>query len=285
MPNQLTEHQKVLLQILCEFDRICRKHKINYILFAGSAIGAVRHRGFVPWDDDIDVALLRPDYERFLELAPAELDKEVFYLQGEFSDHWPLFFSKLRKNGTACMERLYPKDPQTHQGIYIDIFSVDPLADGRLMQKLQFAASKIVIAKALDRRGYLTDSKLKKIFMFCCRALPSKPFHRFVCRRKHQDSALVHTFLGGASKFSPNTFRREWFTERIEVPFEDGTYYISAHYDEMLRKIYGDYLRIPSEEERRCKVHGVIVDTEHSYENYLDAQRNMKITEYARSIR
>ncbi len=285
MPNQLTEHQKVLLQILREFDRICRKYRIPYILFAGSAIGAVRHRGIIPWDDDIDVALLRPDYERFLEIAPAELDREVFYLQGEFSDHWPMFFSKLRKNQTACMERLYPKDPKTHQGIYIDIFPVDSLADGRLMQKLQFAASKIVIAKGLDRRGYLTDSKLKKLFMFFCRALPSKPMHRFVCRRKHPNSALVHTFFGAASKFDPNTFRREWFTDRIEVPFEDGKYYISAHYDELLRKIYGDYMRIPTEEERRCKVHGVIVDTEHSYENYLDAQKQMKITEYARSIR
>lgn len=285
MPNQLTEHQKVLLQILREFDRICRKHGINYILFAGSAIGAVRHRGFVPWDDDVDVALLRPDYERFLQIAPSELDKEAFYLQGEFSEHWPMFFSKLRKNQTACMERLYPKDPKTHQGIYIDIFPVDSLADGQLMQKLQFAASKIVIAKGLDRRGYLTDSRLKKVFMFCCRALPTKPFHRFVCRRKHPDSKWVHTFFGAASRFAPNTFPREWFTVRIEVPFEDGTYYISAHYDDMLRKIYGDYMKPPTEEERRCKVHGVIVDTEHSYENYLDAQRNLKITEYARSIR
>ena len=88
--------QEMLLQILREFDRICRKHKIQYMLFAGSAIGAARHKGFIPWDDDIDVAMLRPEYERFMAVAQSELDEKIYYLQKEFSAHWPIFFSKLR---------------------------------------------------------------------------------------------------------------------------------------------------------------------------------------------
>ena len=154
--SDLRRHQAVLLELLTEFDRICVKHGIGYVLFAGSALGAVRHQGFIPWDDDLDVAMLRADYQRFLQLAPAELG-EQYFLQGEFSAHWPMFFSKLRKNGTACMERFVPKDEKMHQGIYMDIFPVDNLSDNALVRKIQFAASKVVIAKGLDRRGYLTD--------------------------------------------------------------------------------------------------------------------------------
>lgn len=163
--NLHEKHQAVLYEILQEFDEVCRKHNISYMLFAGSALGAVRHGGFIPWDDDLDVVMFRPEYERFLAVAAQELDREKYYVQKEFLDHWPMFFSKLRKNNTACLERYIPRDPQMHQGVYLDIFPCDNLADGKFMRKLQFYCSKAVIAKSLDRRGYLTDS-LKKSFLW-----------------------------------------------------------------------------------------------------------------------
>lgn len=146
----LKEHQKTMLNLLHEVERICQKHHISYMLFAGTLLGSVRHQGFIPWDDDLDIIMLRPEYERFLEIAPKELDAGSYYLQKEFSAHWPMFFSKLRKNGTACIERYIPKDKQTHQGVFIDIFPCDNLRDHVFLQKLQFFASKIVIAKSLD---------------------------------------------------------------------------------------------------------------------------------------
>lgn len=85
--SALRAHQLALLQMLHEIDRVCKKHHITYTLFAGTALGAVRHGGFIPWDDDLDVIMLRPDYERFMALAPAELDGTVYYLQREFSEH------------------------------------------------------------------------------------------------------------------------------------------------------------------------------------------------------
>lgn len=96
------QHQSALLTLLTEFDRVCKVLEIPYVLFAGTLLGAVRHQGFIPWDDDLDVMMLRADYDRFLAEAPAVLDADRFYLQGEFSEHWPLFFSKLRLNGTTC---------------------------------------------------------------------------------------------------------------------------------------------------------------------------------------
>lgn len=285
MSSMLNEHQKVLLQILCQIDRICRKHDIKFVLFAGSAIGAARHKGFIPWDDDVDVAMLRPDYERFMQVAPKELDENIYYLQKEFSAHWPMFFSKLRLNHTACIERYIPKDPKVHQGVYIDIFPIDNLAENRIMRCAQFAASKIVIAKSLDRRGYLTDSTKKKLFMFLCRFLPLKPILRFAKRAKKNDSPMVHSFFAAASKYEKNIFPRKWFTEQVQMPFEEHSFPVLAHYHEMLTKIYGDYMQIPPEEERECKVHGVIVDLENSYECYIEEQKKMKITSYSKSIR
>ena len=281
----LQEHQQVLLEMLNTIDWICRQHQIPYQLFAGTALGAVRHQGFIPWDDDLDVVMLRPDYERFLTLAPAELDAQRYFLQKEFSEHWPMPFSKLRMNGTACIERYIPKDRKTHQGVYIDIFPCDNLSDNPFVRKMQFFASKIVIAQSLDARGYLTDSKLKKVFLLLCRLLPQKPFAALVQHRGGKQTRMVHTFFGAASKYKKSTFRRAWFSETVELPFEGGEYPVSAHYDELLTVLYGDY-KIPTPPEKRgCKVHAEIVDLEHSYEQYLDVQKTMHFQEYTRSIR
>lgn len=160
----LKEHQEALYRLLRMFDSICQKHNISYTLFAGTMLGAIRHQGFIPWDDDLDVMMLREDYERFLKLAQTELDSEVYFLQKEFSEHWPLFFSKLRLNNTACLEKYHPKDPCIHQGVYIDIFPCDNASDNSFIRKMQFLASKIVIAKALYKRGYETDSTKEDIY-------------------------------------------------------------------------------------------------------------------------
>lgn len=281
----LQQHQAVLYELLQAFDAVCRKHDIKYMLFAGTALGAVRHAGFIPWDDDLDVVMLRPEYERFMALAPAELNAEKYYLQSEGSPHWPLFFSKLRRNGTTCLERYVPRDAQMHQGVYIDIFPCDNLADGALMRRLQYAASKAVIAKALDKRGYLTDSLLRKSFMLLCRALPEKPLKRFVQHRGNASTAYVHTFFGGAASYGRNIFPREWFDKTVQLPFADGEYPVSARYDALLTRQYGDYMALPPPEARGCKVHAEFVDLERPYTDYPDYQKNMCIAEYTRSIR
>ena len=194
----LEEHQAALYALLLEFDRVARALETPYFLFAGTLLGAVRHQGFIPWDDDLDILMLREDYERFLREAPP-LVGEKFFLQGEFSEHFPMFFSKLRINGTTCLEKHYPKDKETHQGVYIDIFPCDNACKTGLGRAVQFCCSKVIIAKGLDARGYENDKGLKKPFMRLCRLLPMKPF-RDVVQRRGKPTAWVHSFLGGASR-------------------------------------------------------------------------------------
>ena len=282
--STLKEHQAVLLELLKELDRICQKHSIPYALFAGSALGAVRHSGFIPWDDDLDVVMLRGDYEKFLRVAANEVE-DAFYLQGEFSEHWPLHFTKLRKNGTTCLEKYYPKDPLTHQGIYIDIFPCDNARHSKIGKKLQYYASRIVLAKTMFKRGYETDSKLKKLFISCCRLLPLKPFYRLTVNAKNTKSEKVHTFFGGTSKFEKGVYPRKWFAETKTVDFEGFKIPVSAHYHQLLTTLYGDYMVIPSEEDRKCKVHAVLVDTERPYTEYGDYLKTVKFDTYTRSIR
>ena len=283
--SEINELQKIQLSMLKDFDAVCQKHRISYQLFSGTALGAVRHKGFIPWDDDIDVVMLREDYERFFDSASKELDSNKYYVQREFSEHWPMFFSKLRLNGTTYIEKYHSHDARIHQGIYIDIFPCDNLSDSRLMQKLQYIASKIVIAKSLYARGYETNSTVKKCFMQFCRILPTEPFKRLCIRRNDSSSLKVHTFFGGGKKFERSIFLREWFEQSVKMRFEDSEFPVSAHYDEMLRVMYGDYMVMPTLEQRVCKRHAAIVDINKPYTFHLEEQKNMKIEKYTESIR
>lgn len=281
----MTDHQKLLLEMLRDFDAVCAKHNIQYQLFAGTALGAVRHQGFIPWDDDIDVILLRSEYERFFREAAADFNPDIYYVQKENSEHWPMQFSKLRRNNTTCIEKYHPKDPLVHQGVYIDIFPCDNLSRKPIIQKLQFAASKVVIAKALYARGYETNSVAKKIFMQVCRLLPRGVFEKICMRKKDKNTDMYHTFLAAGKKFEKNQLPREWVEETVELPFEDRAFPVSGHYDALLTQLYGDYYTLPSVEDRKCKEHVAILDLEHSYVTHLSELHNIQFEIFTRSIR
>lgn len=280
----LKEHQAVLLELLVEFDRVCKKHNIHYMLFAGSALGAVRHHGFIPWDDDLDVALLREDYDRLMSLNQSEWNNS-YYLQKEFSQHWPLHFSKLRKNNTTCLEKFHPKDNQIHQGIYIDVFPIDNASDNKFIRKLQFYSARIVIAKTKYKQGYETNSIAKKVFMQVCRLLPLKPFHKLATLKGKSNTRMVHSFFGGSIRYEKGFLERIWFTETTETKFETIKVPISSHFNELLSKQYGDYMTLPPENERDIKVHALLVDTEKNYTEYEHYRDNMTFDILTRSIR
>lgn len=281
----LREHQQALYTLLVEFDRICRILHTPYILYAGSLLGAVRHNGFIPWDDDLDVMMLREDYEKFLQNADDYLNKTTFFLQKEFTEHWPMFFSKLRLNGTTCLEKYHPKDVETHQGVYMDIFPCDNAAGSYLGRKMQFYASKIVIAKSLDARGYDTDSMKKKLFIKGCRILPCAPFLRVVKGVKQNKCRMVQSFFSAASKFEKNIYSKDFLEKRTSMFFEGKEFPIPADYDGLLKILYGDYMKMPSEEERTLKKHVILVDLDNSYEKYIHYRDDMKFDVYTKSIR
>ena len=284
MDANIKELQSVLLGMLKDIDAVCRKNDISYQLFAGTTLGAVREHGFISWDDDLDIAMARTEYDRFLEAAEKELDKDKYYVQKEFSEHYSCFSSKIRLNNTTFMERYIPKDKKMHQGVFVDIFPLDNLADNATVAKLQFYASKIVIAKSLRRRGYATSSVKKKIFMAVCCILPAGCFLRFSQRRKDRDSQRIHSFFGGSSKYEKSIYPRS-ILKTVPMKFEDGMFPVSAEYDRLLTIQYGDYMTPTEESERDKKRHYLKVDLHHNYEDYLDWQDRQIINTYTESIR
>ena len=124
----------------------------------------------------------------------------------------------------------------------------------------------------------------KKAFMCFCKILPGKIFWNFVKGPKKTGN-FVHGFFGGASKYSKSVFSSKHFKNPVQLYFNDGEYSAPAEYDELLKNLYGDYMRIPSPEERKCKQHAFLVDLKKSYENYETYRDGMKFDVHTRSIR
>ena len=225
------------------------------------------------------------EYERFFEEAAGDFNAEIYYVQKENSAHWPMQFSKLRRNNTTCIEKYHPKDDAVHQGVYIDIFPCDNLSENSAMRRVQVVASKMIIAKALYARGYETDSVSKKLFMQLCRMFPRSLLERVCTCRREDKSPMVHSFLAAGKKYNSNVFPRTWMQDTIELQFEDGIFPLSEHYDALLTKLYGDWRTPHTPAERKSKEHVAILDLEKSYTEHLDEQRSMRVDQYTKSIR
>ena len=171
-----------------------------------------------------------------------------------------------------------------HQGVYMDIFPCDNAYNSKIGRWLQFAASKVVIAKALDAEGYVTNSKLKKVVMCISRCFPRAPFQRIVKGPKKQ-TEFKHSFLGGSSRMKRSVYPSDIFSETIELRFEGKNFCGPYQYDALLKIMYGDYMRIPSAEERKCKKHAILVDLKNSYEQYAQYRDGIQIEHTTRSIR
>ena len=129
--------QRVLLGMAKDLDKFCRENNIEYYLIGGSAIGAIRHKGFIPWDDDFDIAMTHDNYMRFIELAPQKLNLEKYVVQVGDKD-WALLFTKIKLKETVCKE-VEDNGPSQNdcQGIYIDIFPLDNVSDNPIMARWQ----------------------------------------------------------------------------------------------------------------------------------------------------
>lgn len=134
---ELLQLQQALYQTLAEVDRICMKHGIRYFVTGGTAVGAYFWGKILPWDDDVDVGMMRPDYERFAAIAQKELGDRFFLQTPDTEPHTPFYFMKVRMNGSRFSESTF-KDIKMHQGIYVDIFPFDKVPRQRWLGQLQY---------------------------------------------------------------------------------------------------------------------------------------------------
>ena len=259
--------------MLLQLDRICRQLKISYFLDGGTMLGAVRHKGFIPWDDDIDVSMLREDYEVFKRKA-GELLPEPFFLQTYESDPFmPFNFAKIRNSQTTFIESAVRKIQMNH-GVYIDVFPVDYYPDDpsqarkmeRILKFLDFGISQVF---TVDKKPALTGKDMleERVARAVCRDIPKAIRRRDQVYQSVKKSTLRRSFPGawGMKEIVP----AEWLEELIPWEFEGHVFPVPAEYDKYLTHYYGDYMTPPPKENQISHHDTEIIDLERPYTEYM----------------
>ncbi len=268
----MNELQKVEFDLFRSFTEVCEKLNLNYFLLCGSALGAVRHGGFIPWDDDFDVGMYREDYNKFMELAP-ELLPEGIFLQNYKSDPgYPFVFAKLRNSNTTFVEKPLA-DFRMNHGIYMDIFPLDGYPADITEQK------KLAKGKRNYRRklycGFAMPRELKAAML--AGLLRMLGYHKRTQKTLAEYEAFISKYSVGSSDIicshgnrygESDYILKEYYGEGKYVTFEGLTVRIPEKYDEYLTCLYGDWRTPPPPEEQKGIHSFTICDTENSYVNY-----------------
>lgn len=281
--KQMKEVWAVELDMFVELDRVCRKYNIKYFASGGTMLGAVRHKGFIPWDDDIDVMMLRSEYDKLCTVAPSEF-KHPYFFQTEYTDPGSLKgHAQLRNSETTALLPLEKKYKYKYNlGIFLDIFPLDNVPDDLTLFHKQ-GKDAMVYKKKYQEWSKWTDSRyleatnpMKKILKRCIYKLlrniapkiVDNNYRKFeeVCQRYNNNKTRL---IGGVSVFN---FREkdikymEDYEDFQYVDFEFVKIPIPIKYDHALRTLFGDYMimkEIPSN-------HGnVFFDPDKSYNNYI----------------
>lgn len=263
----MTERDKVKcaqLDMLKELKRICDKNKIPYFLVGGTLIGAIRHEGFIPWDDDIDVGMLRENYIRFVAACKTDLSQEYSLYDWSIDPKSPIPFLKMKIKGTHYREEL-SKSTEMNDEIYIDIFPYDHAPESPIKRKMQ-AMRNILFKKAiLLRCGFTIDEggKIKKVLYIPLRAYShihsvktwKKKYERNATQYNQAETTHVVS-LGGSYSYQKELKDITFLKDLILHRFEDVDLSVPAKYDLFLKEVYGDYLKLPPEEQRISR-HGI----------------------------
>ena len=256
-PEVLKKLQDTQIEIMREVVRICEKHNLRYFLIYGTLIGAIRHKGFIPWDDDLDIGMPRDDYEKFIEAANQELDPAYYLQSTEKEPYYWLPFIKIRKNNTIFEEPSFLRMPETiHKGIFIDIFPFDYVKkrEGHFVHG-QFILSKAICETMYYKAGVYTDKKsIKyKVLFPVLNLLSMKSLSRLqnrIAKMQNKEGAKYLADFNSSRKYLAAIYPIHYFFPVVEGDFEGNPFKIPHNYHEYLTMVYGDYMKLPKEEDR-----------------------------------
>lgn len=265
------------LDLLNEFMRVCAKHDIKYTIFGGTLLGAIRHHGFIPWDDDLDVALTREEYNKLCRVAEAEFNHPYFFQTALSDRRYFCAYARLRNSETtAAIRGMATKD--YNNGIYIDVYVLEGYYDSKFMWNFQnllfwFAVKPLNLYYKYHPLTNLLKERVLRM---------SRPFFRMFPYRlwvsiyvKVQQLATKGSSRIGLRDEISETAKRYWLykdelTDLVEVDFEMLKVMMVRNYDEVLRRIYGDYMQFPPMEERGQWHEGLIhFEPDVPYVDYL----------------
>ncbi len=269
----MNELQQTQCNILQEFIRSCEKLGLRYYLVCGSALGAVKYGGFIPWDDDIDVAMPRQDYEDFLRLAPRELPSCLFIQNFRTDPAFPQIYTKLRDSRTTFIEKSAAQLP-IHHGVGIDIFPLDGYPENKAAGWLMEFRKKAYLQ--MLGTAFAPPSGKKARLVYCLKRLLG--FHR----RTVKIAAAYDKMIRGYPLTSHGWWcnhgnwqgKREYaageqYAQGADMTFEGLQVKIPKQYDVYLRQKYGDYTQDPPEQDQRGHHYWTVCDCNTPYTEYV----------------
>lgn len=275
----MTEHQthstsnilqSCALSILVKFISICHKYKLKYYLLSGSALGSVRHSGFIPWDDDIDVGMPRNDYDIFISVAQKELDEFLFLQTYNTDPEYPQNFAKIRNSKTTFIESSVSHLNMNH-GIYIDIFPLDGYPSNKMIGRLMHYRLRICRRLIMSKLGLVLGSSASSIFLKIFSHLFSlsklrKSLDSLMISFEYDKCYIITNWLGvwGPKEAVP----KEYFGNGRNALFEGVQVIIPDNYQGYLNSLYGDYMKLPPEGKRISHHQTDIIDSENPYTKY-----------------
>ena len=269
--------QDKILEIADYINDFCKEHDIDYCLMGGSALGAKRHQGFIPWDDDLDIFMTPDNYEKFRAVFKAEGDHEKYYLQEYgLQKNGMVTIPKLRMNNTTYIEDL-TKDWRIHQGIFVDIFILHICPDNKVLQWWQCFWAKCAVIKGMSMRAYSRQTGIRQFLLNIAKYFPKSIMLTYalkqVYRFRNNKSKYFCNFLGKAV-YKKGLYKREWFEKTVPATFEKISLRVPSGLHDFLTERFGDYMTPPSADRIRWEQHAFKWDTEKDFSNYSNKERS-----------
>lgn len=244
------------LKIVKEINDICLRNDIKYSMIGGTLIGAVRHQGFIPWDDDIDLMMERNEYDKFLNIAERELSKDFYIANHEHTPCIGVSFTKIMMKNTTMREG-FTGSSDAPAGVFVDIFPIDNAPESKVLKILQRYKNYSLQKRIFIKSGYnFEKTGIKKIIYDMLRVFTLESKSNLIKKyRKNQTrynkcNATEYVSLCGVYGYDKETIPKQWVSEYTFLEFEGLKLMAFKEYDKILKHYFGDYMKLPPENER-----------------------------------
>ena len=268
----MNEIQEKILEIYKEIKKICQKNSIPFYAIGGTCIGAVRHKGFIPWDDDLDIAIPIEMFDKFIECAKKDLPDHLYTYECKNIEHFDSVFLKICDKRTSFIEESQYGLEDSYKGIFVDVMPLAGINKSNGYYIKMYLLHRLNFIRRMPASIY--SRFLAKLITFLCYPLKLITKYNFFSNKLYKifysmplSNSKYTGYVWWGYELRKLTFPIEWFSETVELPFEDTTMSCPKEYDKYLTKQFGDYMKEPPKS-MQTQVHKGIIDLNNSYMKY-----------------